>query len=79
MLEKAEKKMGRVRGLVVEGSCHLAPLARKAGHTVSCPLAEKRHMQTWTLVATLPGAWRHRARAENGWPCVRMLWLGEIV
>ena len=31
-----------------------------------------------TPMTTLPGAWRHRVSALTGWPCVSILWLGEI-
>ena len=31
-----------------------------------------------TPVATLPGAWRYRVSARTGWPCVSILWLGEM-
>ena len=31
-----------------------------------------------TPVATLPGAWCLRVSAGTGWPCVSILWLGEM-
>ena len=31
-----------------------------------------------TPVATLPGAWHYRVSPGTGWPCVNLLWLGEI-
>ena len=31
-----------------------------------------------TPVATLPGAWHYRISTGTGWPCVSILWLGEM-
>ena len=35
-------------------------------------------MTSRTPVVTLPGFWRFRRSAWTGWPCVSILWLGEI-
>ena len=34
--------------------------------------------QTGTPVTTLPGSWHYRVSAGTGWPCVNILWLGEV-
>ena len=35
-------------------------------------------LSTGTPVATLQGAWRYRVSTGTGWPCVSILWLGEV-
>ena len=35
-------------------------------------------LKNGTPVATLPGVWRYRVRAETGWPGVSILWPGEM-
>ena len=41
-------------------------------------LSHTSDLQISTPVATLPGVWRYRVRAETGWPGVSILWLDEV-
>ena len=72
--------MYRLVGLVVKASASKASDPRFDSRLRRGDFSGLSHISDFkigTPVATLPGAWRYRVSAGNGWHGVSILWLGE--
>ena len=70
----------RLAGLVVKASASRAedPGFKSSLHQDFSRLSDTSDLKIGTPVAILPGTWCYRASDVNGWPGVRILWLGEM-